>query len=144
MPRREAIGRVERKDTYTASMNIVRLVYPRRFVSHLDKGVSRYSSLLTHLPQNSLHTVVVLPDTLQQGWNDVLVLSGTIERDTTRETEVVDVIREGTHIVERKLGIPEFLTYSPVMPKIPSPVLRITVKTRAVHFKLFIRQLNKT
>jgi hypothetical protein len=99
--------------------------------------------LLAHLPEQLLLAVVDLPRPLQQGGDDVLVLLHALEVDAASEREVVDVVGEGLHVVERDLRFSSLAAVSPVVAQVVCEVLGIAVEARAVNFKLLVGQFDQ-
>src|SRR5690242_5551054 len=96
-------------------MYITGFVLPLWLVCDLNENISRDTTLLTHLPSNGLHVVILLPNTLQQCRHDVVVLLDGIKGDASGETKVIDIVGECLDVIEGQLRLTEFTAGSPVV-----------------------------
>lgn len=142
---REAVGRVQGKDTNAPRNHEAGRIQVRIFVGDLDKAVSGDAALLTHLTENVCFVVVDFPDALQQVRNDRFGFFRGAKLNATSEGEVDQIVSKSPVVVVDALRLTGLTLDRPVvtwLTQVHRPVERVPVETRPVYLEFLVSQLD--
>lgn len=115
VPLRKAVCWLKRDDANPTGVYESYLVLEGRLISHLDKSITRDTTLLSNLPQYGLFDIVNFPDPLEKCRDYVCVLGDGLELDSPGKAEVGDEVGQSTGVVCLKLRFSRLSPVSPVV-----------------------------